>query len=157
MQFYFRKHHSAVHLPASSWKNIKFKHDAGGVIGAGFLDLKKSFYTVNRHILLTPVKLFVNMLKWVESNISRMQCVKSTQHEIHRYDNLGVPQGLVLGPLWLYFIHQRFVKCPPTVICQIYADDAVLYVHANNKKFLSKTANTDTDPHILEHGKKISK
>ena len=47
----------------------------------------------------------------------------------------GVPQGLVLGPLF-YHIHQRYSwMCPPKSI--LYADDNTIYLSHNNLAYLT--------------------
>lgn len=140
MQFGFRKKHSTETAVCFFMENLKSKLDTGGVIGAVFLDLRKAFDTVNHQILITKLSHFnfsCKTLNWFESYISsRIQCVRvQNTKSMFRDNNLGVPQGSVLGPLlFSLFINDLPNCCPPSVTCQMYADDAVLYVHAKNKK-----------------------
>ena len=140
MQFGFRKHHSTETAVCFFLENLKSKLDAGGVIGAVFIDLRKAFDTINHQILLTKLSYFnfsSHTLNWIESYISsRTQCVRiQNMKSMSRNNHLGVPQGSVLGPLlFSLFINDLPSCCPLNVTCQMYADDAVLYVHAKDKK-----------------------
>ncbi|KAF0043589.1 hypothetical protein F2P81_004926 [Scophthalmus maximus] len=194
MQFGFRKHHSTETAVCFFLENIKSKLDAGGVISAVFIDLRKAFDTLNHQILLTKLSHFNfsegTHTNWIESYISaRSQCVRiRNMKSTSRNNNLGVPQGSVLGPLlFSLFINDLPSCCPLNVTCQMYADDAVLNVHAKDRKhaaqeltdamtnvynwleksqlylnisktvcmYLSKRANTDSDPKVSVQGKTI--
>lgn len=129
MQFSFRKHRSTETAVYYFLKNIKSKLDVG-TIGAVFIDLKKAFETVNHQILLTKL---CNILNWIKSYISsRTQYVKVKNMKSVTHDNShGVPKGYILGPLlFSLFISDLASCCPKNVTCQMYADDAVLYVQA---------------------------
>ena len=193
MQFGFRKNNSTETAVCFFLENIKSKLDAGGVIGAVFINLRKAFDTINHQILLTKLSRFnfsPSTLNWIESYISaRSQCVRiQNMKSTSRNNNLGVPQGSVLGPLlFSLFINDLPSCCPLNVTCKMYANDAVLYVHAKDKKhaaqeltdamtnvynwleksqlylnisktvcmYLSKRANTDSNPNVSVQGKTI--
>lgn len=140
MQFGFRNHHSTETANSFLLENIKSKMDKGGMVGAVFLDLKKAFDTVNHEVLLTKLSKFnfsPNVIKWIKSNLTdRKQCVRVDHKTSETVGiDIAVPQGSILGPLlFSLYINDLPDVCPPTVICQMYANDTVLYVHAKNKK-----------------------
>lgn len=140
MQFGFRKYHSTETANCFLLENIKTTLDKGGVVGAVFLDLKKAFDSVNHGVLIVKLSMFnfsPAVIKWIKSYLTdRKQCVRMDQVTSQVVDNhVGVPQGSTLGPLFFsLFINDLREACPPTVTCQMYADDAVIYLHAKNMK-----------------------
>lgn len=139
MQFGFRKYHSTETALCFLLENMKSKIDAGGVIGAVFIDLRKAFDTVNHQILMTKLSYFdlsLCTMKWIESYmVQRKQCVRVHNSKSATSKNpLGVPQSSILGPLlFSLYINDLPSSCTSNVTCQMYADDAVVYVHAKNK------------------------
>ena len=130
-------------------ENIKSKMDKGGVVGAVFLDFKKAFETVNHDILLSRLLNFnfsPEAIMWFKSYLkNRKQCVRviNATSEYRDY-NIGVPQGSILGPLlFSMYVNDLPNVCPPDVMCQMYADDVVLYVHAESQKQAARKL-TDT-------------
>uniref|UniRef100_A0A3P9HG26 ribonuclease H n=1 Tax=Oryzias latipes TaxID=8090 RepID=A0A3P9HG26_ORYLA len=138
MQFGFRKHHSTETAVCFLLENLKLKIDRGGVVGAVFLDLKKAFDTVNRDILtekLHHFNLSPRTLLWLESYLKcRKQQVRVNNTTSSCGENqLELPQGSLLSPLlFSLYINDLPSCCPPNVQCQLYADDAVIYVHARD-------------------------
>ena len=120
LQFGFRKPHSTEAAVCYFLETIKSK--------LVFLDLSKAFDTVNHKLLITKLTRFnfsEKSLKWMESYLSsRLQCVRVQNTKSTPCDNnLGVPQGSILGPLlFSLFINDLASYCPPTVTCQLYAD-----------------------------------
>lgn len=109
-------------------------------MGAVYLDLKKAFDTVNHDILIAKLTKFnfsPNVIAWIKSYLTeRKQCVRIGEKISQVVNNcVGVPQGSTLGPLlFSLYINDLPDACPPTVSCQMYADDTVIYVHSRNKK-----------------------
>lgn len=140
MQFGFRKCYSTETAVCFLLEKIKQSMDKGGVIGAVFLDLKKAFDRVNHQILLNKLIKFYfspRTVQWMESYlINRKQYVKvQNSTSITRNNDLGLPQGSALSPLlFSLYINHLPGSCPSNVQCQLYADDAVIYVHAKNKQ-----------------------
>ncbi len=80
-------------------------------------------------------------MKWIESYITqRKQFVRVHNITSATSENsLGVPQGSVLGLLlFSMYINDLPNSCPSNVTCQMYADDAVVYVHAKTKHQAAK-------------------
>ena len=110
MQFGFRAKHSTETANCFFGENIKSKMDKGGIVGEIFLDLKKAFNTVNHQILRV-----------------------SGETSPPLRNELGVPQGYVLGPiLFSLYINDLPSVCTGCEV-QMYADDTVIYVYAQTK------------------------
>lgn len=77
---------------------------------------------------------------------NRKQCVGILNITSEYLDfNIGVPHGSILGPLLFSMIANDSANvCPPDVICQIYADDDVMYSMCMHKK-KSATGCTEID------------
>uniref|UniRef100_A0A672J846 Reverse transcriptase domain-containing protein n=1 Tax=Salarias fasciatus TaxID=181472 RepID=A0A672J846_SALFA len=139
LQFGFRKYHSTETAVCYFVEQLKGMLDKGGAVGAIFLDLKKAFDTVNHNILMTKLSshnISTETLDWFKSYLkNRKHCtrIKSTMSSFLDR-SVGVPQGSVLGPLlFSVYINDLPAVCPE-VHTQMYADDAVLYVHAKTSQ-----------------------
>ncbi len=120
-------------------EQIRSKLDNGGVVGAVFLDLQKSYDTLNHNILLSKLSFFnfsEDTIKWIESYLtSRKQCTRIKTHISSLRDcSTGVPQGSTLGPLLFSLYLNDFPDVCPDVHIQMYADDTVIYVHDKTKE-----------------------
>ncbi len=74
---------------------------------------------------------------WFKSYLENIkQCVWVINATSDYLDyNIGVPQGSILGPLlFSMYVNDLPNVCPPDVMCQMYADDVVLYVHAKSQQ-----------------------
>ncbi len=74
---------------------------------------------------------------WFKSYLeNRKQCVRVINATSEYLDyNIGVLQGSILGPLLFSMYVNDFPNvCPSDVMCQMYADDVVLYVHAKSQQ-----------------------
>lgn len=111
--------------------------DRGGVVGAVFLDLKKAFDTINHGILLSKLNAFnfsADAIKWVESYVThRTQLVRVKNYQSSVVSlSAGVPQGSILGPLLFSLYVNDFPNVCFNSNIQMYADDTVVFVHANS-------------------------
>lgn len=104
-----------------------------------FFDLRKAFDTVNHSILLAKLashNISVNTLQWFKSYLqNRKYCtrIKSTMSSFLE-SSVAVPQGSILGPLlFSIYINDLPAVCPDIHI-QLYADNAVMYVHAKSSQ-----------------------
>ena len=110
-QFGYRRGHSTSHVIISLVEKVSRSLDTGKIVVVVFLDLKKTFDTVDHQILLDKLYAYGlrnNIYEWFESYLTnRLQYVmynnskSETKHIIH-----GVPQGSILGPLlFILYIH----------------------------------------------------
>ena len=125
---------TALNLVLAKWKNNLECKDS---IVAVFLDLKRAFETISRPLLLITIKRFgisSTAYKWFESYL----CGRTQRTVFNDFisssvgNNLGVPQGSVVGPLlFIMYINdmRRALRC-----CDInlFADDTVLFVAAKD-------------------------
>lgn len=137
MQFGYRKHHSTETACCYFIEVVKAKLEKGGVVGAVFLDLSKAFDMVNHSVLLRKLSnynLSLSALQWVESYLSdRVQCVRvKSKLSTSKANDMGVPQGSVLGPLLFTLYTNDLPSVCGEVDMQMYADDTVVYVHGSD-------------------------
>ena len=146
----FLKRHSTetcLHRVVTDWiDNI----DNNLFTGVCFLDIEKCFDSINHEILLYKLgKCGIKML-WFENYLkNRKQFV--TLNNIKSQKQLvrtGVPQGSVLGPL-LFILYANDISANVNVAsCNLYADDAIMYVCGNTLEETSGILNecmTDVD------------
>ena len=134
-QFGFRPKHSTETANCYLLDRFKGLMVRGHVVGTVFLDLKKAFDAVHHGVLLSKLKHFkisAEALQWFKSYLGgRQQCVR-VNGEISTLlpNNMGVPQGSVLGPLLFTMYINDLPNTCPGVSCQMYADDTVIYASA---------------------------
>lgn len=134
----FRKKYSCettVNYLINRWKKIENRNKIVGV----FLDFRRAFETIDRHILIQ--KLFSYgirdiELQWFKSYLKdRRQITKVNNIKSNIINNdYGVPQGSILGAL-LFII---YINDMPNILdkCEIilYADDTLIYTEGESNR-----------------------
>ena len=118
--------------------------DRGKVCGVMYLDLKKAFDTVNRAILLQKLKwlgVSPRSLQWFQSYLNHRN-QKTVVKNCYSYQckvPIGVPQGIVLGPLLFLVYINRISLCVQQTKASLLADDTVIYCGASSPSELQTT------------------
>ena len=130
-QFGFRNNHSTTHALLEMTEKIKQACDAGQFSCGVFLDLQKTFDTVNHTILLktlTHYGIIGIANKWFQSfledrkQFTSVQGSKSAEKPI----KYGVPQGSVLGRLLFILFINDLHKAVEFSSVHHFADDTNL-------------------------------
>ena len=105
-QFGFRSKRSTASAILYFTEHIRQSLNSGQITGAIFIDLCKAFVTVNHRILLNKLKSFnlsFSAMEMMASYLSkRSQLVRIEQVTSSLLEsNIGVPQGSILGPIYI--------------------------------------------------------
>ena len=111
----FRSLHSTVTALLEATDDWAFNIDRGNVNAVVFLDLKKAFDTVDHDILLSKMNLYGIQgiaLDWFRSYLTNrtQRCLVNGSLSRICSVKYGVPQGTILGPFFISYLHQRFAK-----------------------------------------------
>lgn len=129
----YRHRHScetALNLVIANWKE---DFQRGKYIHSVFIDLKKAFETVDRDILLRKLERYGirgKSSRWFRSYLdgrqqfTEMSGVKSRAAD----NNIGVPQGSILGPILFIIYINDIVKCLKYCKIHLFADDALITI-----------------------------
>uniref|UniRef100_A0A8C7SDK1 Reverse transcriptase domain-containing protein n=1 Tax=Oncorhynchus mykiss TaxID=8022 RepID=A0A8C7SDK1_ONCMY len=132
MQSGFRAGHGCTSATLKVLNDILTAIDKKHYCAAVFIDLAKSFDSVNHHILigrLNSLGFSNDCLAWFTNYFSdRVQCVKSDGLLSGPLAvSMGVPQGSILGPtLFSVYINEVALAAGESLI-HLYADDTILY------------------------------
>ena len=110
---------STTHTPQHHSTERPIQNGQRGVAGAVSLDLRKDSDTVNQKVLITYLSKFnfsPDTLRWIKSYVhGRTKCVRfQSKTSSNLSHDVGVPQGLILGPL-------LFSWCIRNKTCEIHA------------------------------------
>jgi len=136
-QFGFRRKYSTNHTLLSITESIRNSID-NNEFGCGiFIDLKKTFDTVNHSILLSKLHHYGIRdvaYDWFQSYLSnRQQFVCANGNDSKRLSiTCGVPQGSVLGPLQFLFYINDLPNASESLTFHLFADDTNIHCACKN-------------------------
>ena len=142
-QFGFRRYNTELAV-AILTDMIRLAMDQGKLIGAVFIDLQKTFDTVEHSVLLSKLPfsgVTGNEPTWIESYLSgRFQYVyyDNVKSELQRI-KFGVPQESILGPLLFLIQINDLIKKVNGCSVQMHADDTVIYTSHRDIKVNEST------------------
>ena len=128
----FRKKHSTLDGIVNFTSDIFQSIDRGEYTLAAFIDLKKAFDTVNHNIHLEKLNyagIKNKLLKLIKSYLTNRSQRTFCNGKLSKVQDItcGVPQGLILGPLFFILYINDMEEMLGENTFQLYADDTVIY------------------------------
>lgn len=133
----FRAKHScetAINDVLTEWREAQ---NNSKIIIAVFLDFQRAFETIDPDLMIIKLSQYGvldSSLEWFKSYLNnRKQIVKlgeSKSNEV--FNNLGVPQGSILGPLLFSLYINDIQKCLKFASTKMFADDTLVYVTSDS-------------------------
>ena len=149
LQFGFRENHSTVMALIEALNKIYKNLDEGKFVLGVFLDLKKTFDTIDHKILLKKLEHYgirgiVN--KWFSSYLLNRKQFTAVNGESSTLSsiNTGIPQGSVLGPL-LFTICVNDIANSTNLQPRLFADDTNIFAANENITHLIQNTNTELE------------
>ena len=128
----FRKNHSTQHCLINMLENWKNALDKGGFVCPIFMDLSKSFDTMNHDLLMAKLGAYgfqKDVLSFMKSYLTKRRQRVRVNSNFSAWERIssGVPQGSILGPLFFnIFLNDLFLFAENSDLSN-YADDYTLY------------------------------
>ena len=147
-QYGFRQNHSTEYSTLELADRIITQMDNNDVPFSIFLDLSKTFDTIDHSILLNKLTYYglggssLNLLKSYLNNRSQYVKFENAKSDILS-TNFGVPQGSVLGPLLFIIYINDFPKANKMFNFIMYADNTTLF--STIKSFNDNIPNKSTE------------
>ena len=134
--------HALINVVSDCFDNINNNQYTGLI----FLDLTKAFDTVNHEILLRKLEHYgiggqANDL--LRAFLKRRQCVSINHNDYPLlYNNIGVPQGSILGPL-LFLLYITDLPTSVTGNPRLFVDDTCLICYDQSLPVFNSKINDD--------------